>query len=66
MIIDKADIENRTKQFINDIKNFNKEHIIQCYSENQSNIPEEPCYISSMTPTGFINGKDESRCYVNS
>ena len=31
-----------------------------------SNISEEPCYISSMTPTGFINGQDELRCYVNS
>ena len=30
-----------------------------------SNIPEEPRYISSITPTGFINVQDESRCYVD-
>ena len=34
--------------------------------KTQFNIPEETRYVSSMTPTGFINGQDESRCYVNS
>ena len=38
---------------------------MQCYNEYISNIPEEPRYISSMKPNGFINGQDESRCYVN-
>ena len=51
---------------VNDIRNFNNEHIIKCYSVTQSNIPEEPHYISSIPPTAFINGQDESRCYVNS
>ena len=64
--IDEVDLENKTNHFINDIINFTNKHIIQCYNKNISNIPEEPRYISSMTPTAFINGKDESRCYVNS
>ena len=63
---DQTDIETRTNQFFNDIRNFNNEQIIKCYSVNQFNIAEEPCYIPSMTQTGFINGQYESICYVNS
>ena len=64
--IEEVDLVNKTNQFINDISDFNNKHIIQCYSKNISNIPEGPCYISFMTPTGFINVQDESRCYVKS
>ena len=64
--IDEADLEKKTNQFINYIRNFNNKNISQCYNKTISNIPEEPRCISSMTPTGFINGQDESRCYVNS
>ena len=64
--IDEAYLEKKIKQFINDISDFNKKRIIQCYIETISNILEESRYISSMTPTGFINGQDESRCYFNS
>ena len=60
-----ADLENKTNQFINDISNFNNKHIIQSYNEAISNIYEEPRYISSMTPTGLINGQDELICYFN-
>ena len=61
---DEADLGNKTNQFINDISNFNNKHIIQCNNKPISNIPEEPRYISSMTPTGFRNGQDKSICYV--
>ena len=61
-----ADIEKKTRLFINDISDFNNKHIIRCYNKTISNIPEEPRCILSMTPTGFIDGKDESICYVNS
>ena len=63
--IDEADIENKN-QFINDIRGFNNKHILQCNNKTISNIPEEWCYISSMTPTAFMNDQDESRCYANS
>ena len=49
IVIDQADLEKITIQFINDIINFNNEHIIQCYSETKSNIPEEPNYIIHAT-----------------
>ena len=65
IIVDEADIEIRTKQWINDISIFNNEHIIQHYNIPKSNLPEEPRCISCITPTGFINGKDEPICYVN-
>ena len=65
-MVDEVDLENRTTQWINDISLFNNKHIMQCYNITQSTIPEESCYISCLTPTGFINGKDESGCYVNS
>ena len=58
IMVDEADIENKTKYWINDISLFNNEHIIQRYNNPQSNIPEEARYISCMTPTGFINGQD--------
>ena len=61
-----ADLGKKKNQFINDISNFNNKHIIQCNSKPISNIPEEPRYISSMTPIRSSNGQDESRCYVNS
>ena len=64
--IDEAGLEKKRNKFVNDISGFNNKHIIQCYNKTISNIPEEPRYISSMTPTGFINGQYESRCYVNS
>ena len=39
--------------------------MIHPYNINISNIPEDKQFITCMTPTGFIHGKDESRCYVN-
>ena len=56
---DGADLEKKTNKFINDISNLNNKHIIQCYKKTISNIPEEPRFISSMTPPGFINGQYE-------
>ena len=66
IVIDEAYLENKKNHFINYISNFNNKHVIQLYRETKSNIPEEPRYISSMAPTGFINVQDESRYYVNS
>ena len=63
--IDELDLENKTNQFINYIINFNNNHIIQYYNITITNITEEPRYISSVTPTGFINGQYESIFYVN-
>ena len=65
IVIDEADLEKKINQLINDITDFNNKHIIQCYNKTISNIPEEPRYISSMIPTAFINGKDESICYFH-
>ena len=45
---------------------FNNTHIIKFNIQPVYNIPEEERFISSMTPIGFRNGQDESRCYVNS
>ena len=39
--------------------------MIQLYNIPQYNIPVKPRYISHMTLTEFINGKDEPRWYVN-
>ena len=63
---DDADLENKTNQLINNISDFNNKHIIQFNKKPISNIPEETRYISSITPIGFMNGQDESKCYVNS
>ena len=63
---DEADLEKKKNHFINDISNFNNKHIIQCNNKPIFNIPEVPRYISSMTPTVFINGQYKSICYVNS
>ena len=51
IVFDETDLEKRTNQWINNIRNFNNEHIIQHYNVNQSNIPKEERYISCMTPT---------------
>ena len=37
---DEADLEDRTKKWINYISIFNNKHIIQSYNIPQSNIPE--------------------------
>ena len=60
-----AYLENKKNQFINDISKFNNKHIIQSNNKPISNIPEEPHYIYPMIPIGFMNGQDESICYVN-
>ena len=59
IIVDEADTENRINQWINGIIIFNNEHIIQHYNIPQSNILEEPRYVSCIIPTGFINVQDE-------
>ena len=41
---DDTDLEKKTNQFINDISNFNNEHIIQCNNKHIYNIPEETGY----------------------
>ena len=64
--IDEANLEKKKNQLINDISELNNKYIIQCYNKTISNVPEEPRYISSMKPTGFINGQYESICYANS
>ena len=51
-----ADIGERTNQFINDKSNYNKKHIIKWNIQTTFNIPEEPRFISSMTPVGSRNG----------
>ena len=63
---DKVDLGKSMDQFINDKSNFNNTHIIKSNIKPVSNIPEEERFISSITPIGFRNGQDESRCYVNS
>ena len=62
----KADREKKVYEFINDKSDFNNTRIIKSKILPVSNIPEEERCISSMTPLGFRNGQDESRCYVNS
>ena len=62
----KAYLEKRVEKFINDKSDFNNTHIIKSNILPVSNVPEEERFISSMTPIGFRNDQDESRCYVNS
>ena len=62
----KADLEKKVGDFINDKSDFNNTHIIKSNIQPVSNILEEEHFISSMTPIGFRNDQDESRCYVNS
>ena len=62
----KADLEKRADEFINDKSDFNNTHIIKSNILPVTNVPEEEQFISSMTPIGFRNDQDESRCYVNS
>ena len=62
----KADLEKKVDEFINDRSDFNNTHIIKSNILPISNIPEEEQFISSMTPIGFRNDQDESRCYFNS
>ena len=61
-----SDLGCRWLQFINDKSDFNNTHIVKYNIQPVSNIPEEERFISSITPIGFRNGQDESRCYVNS
>ena len=61
----KEDLGKKMDQFINDKSDFNNTYIIKSNIQPVSNIPEEEHFISSMTPIGFRNGQDESRCYVN-
>ena len=59
-------LQKKIDEFINDKIDFNTTHIIKSNIQPVTNVPEEAQFISSMTPTGFRNDQDESRCYVNS
>ena len=61
-----ADLDKMVDEFINHKIDFNTAHIIKSDIQQITNIPEKARFISSMTPTGFRNDQDESRCYVNS
>ena len=65
IMIYEEEIITRTYQWLFNIQDLNKEHVILPYNVNIYNIPEEEKFITCMTPTGFINGHDESICYVN-
>ena len=56
----------KVDEFINDKIDFNNTHIIKSNNQPVSNVTEEARFISSITPIGFKNDQDESRCYVNS
>ena len=60
-----ADLEKKVDEFINHKIDFNTTHIIKSDIQQLTNVPEEARFISSMTPTGFRNNQDESRCYLN-
>ena len=62
---DKEHLGKNKDNFINDKRDFNNTPIIKSNIQHVSKIPEEECFISSMTPIGFRNGHNESRCYVN-
>ena len=64
--ITQADLEKKFNEFINDKIDFNNTHIIKSNIKPVTNVTEEARFISSMTPIGFRNDQDESRCYVNS
>ena len=66
IIFDEEETMRRINEWFFHIWDFNKEHIIQPYNATISNILEEELFITCMTPTGFINGGDQSRCYVYS
>ena len=61
-----ADLDKMVDEFISHKTVFNTEHIIKSDIQKITNIPEKARFISSMTPTGFRNNQEESRCYVNS
>ena len=61
-----ADLEKKVDVFINHKIDLNTTHIIKSDIHQLTNVPEEAHFISSITPTGFRNDQDESRCYVNS
>ena len=61
-----ADLDKEVDEFINDKIDFNTTHIIKSDIQPVTNVQEDTRFISSMTPTGFRNDQDESRCYVNS
>ena len=61
-----ADLDKMVDEFISHKIVFNNAHIIKSDIQQITNITEKARFISSMTPTGFRNDQDESRCYVNS
>ena len=65
IMFDEVYLMNRTSKWFCHIQNFNKEHFIRPYNVTESNKHKEERFISCMTTTRFINGQDESICYVN-
>ena len=61
-----AELDKMVDEFISNKTKFQTKQIIKSDIQQIMNMPEKARFISSMTPTGFKNDQEKSRCYVNS
>ena len=53
-------------KWITSYQNFNKTYIIESEEQYDPKIQEESQYVTVLSPSGFINQKGETICYLNS
>ena len=65
-IVHKIDIMNSLEQWVFHIYEFHNKHVILPMNNSIPTVFKEERCMYCLTQTGFINGQDESRCYVHS
>ena len=66
IIVDDTEIMNSLESWLFHMDNFHNKFVILPTNKIIANVFEEEQDISCLTPTGYINGKDKPRCYLNS
>ena len=65
LIFSKDEVNETLDMWMNYFLRFNRTYIIQYGDKCDYNIHEESRYIHVLSPSGFINQKHETRCYLN-
>ena len=57
--------EGKIDYWLDSFENFHQQYIIMPKEPYNFSVPEESIYIAVITPPGFINQENETRCYFN-
>ena len=66
LVSPRYDLDNRLEWWFSEIEIFHHNNFIQTSDGVSHHMLEDQYYMPVLSPTGFINGIDDTRCYLNS